>query len=68
MNGCGLINMKLKVFLKYFLGFFILWNVLSVVFNMILLGKSLDEIDYITIMFGGAVFSVLIAISKARDE
>lgn len=60
--------MKLKVFLKYFLGFFVLWNVSSVVLAMILLGKSLDEIDYITIMFGGAIFSAIVAISKARNE
>ncbi len=60
--------MKLKVFLKYFLGFFVLWNVLSVVFSMILLGKSLNEIDYMLNIFGGTISSVLVAIVKARNE
>lgn len=60
--------MKLKVFLKYFLGFFVLLNLISVLISTLLLGKSLDEIDYMLNMFSATIFSTIVAISKARNE
>ncbi len=38
------------------------------VLSIILLGKSLDEIDYMLNVFGAMIYSTLVAISKARNE
>lgn len=58
--------MNIKIFFKYFLGFFLLCNVLLFAFNMIIGLRSWDQIDQILNLFSTAIISLPISILKAR--
>lgn len=58
--------MDLKTFLKNFLGFFILCNVVFIIFNMLIRHRSWDEIDHMLNLFSAIIFSTVVGISKAR--
>ncbi|MDQ0718928.1 hypothetical protein QF049_000189 [Paenibacillus sp. W4I10] len=58
--------MNLKTFSKYFLGIFLLSNVLLVAFNMIIGHKSWDQIDHVLNLFSAIIISLPISILKAR--
>ncbi|MDQ0661173.1 hypothetical protein QF041_005940 [Paenibacillus sp. W2I17] len=59
--------MNLKIFFKYFLGFFLLSSTLFIAFNMIIGHKSWDQIDHILNLFSATIISLPISISKARE-
>lgn len=59
--------MNLKIFFKYFLGFFLLCSVLLFAFNMIIGHKSWDQIDHILNLFSATIISLVVGISKARE-
>ncbi|MDR6718191.1 hypothetical protein J2X75_002704 [Paenibacillus sp. 2003] len=58
--------MNLKTFFKYFLGIFLLSNVLLVAFNMIMGHKSWDQIDHVLNLFSAIIISLPISILKAK--
>lgn len=58
--------MNLKIFLKNFLGFFILCSLVFIVFNMLVRHKSWDEIDHLLNLLSATIISLVVGISKAR--
>lgn len=59
--------MNLKIFLKYFLGFFLLCSLLFIVYNMMIRHKTWDQIDHMLNLFSAAIISLIVGISKARE-
>lgn len=59
--------MNLKIFLKYFLGFFLLCSLSFIVFNMIIRHKTWDQIDHTINLFSATIISLIVGISKARE-
>ncbi|SEN91884.1 hypothetical protein SAMN05518670_3062 [Paenibacillus sp. OK076] len=58
--------MNLKIFLKNFLGFFILCSLVFIGFNMLVRHKSWDEIDHMLNLLSATIISLVVGISKAR--
>ncbi|SHN76640.1 hypothetical protein SAMN04487896_3715 [Paenibacillus sp. ov031] len=59
--------MNLKIFLKYFLGFFLLCSLLFSVYNMMIRHKTWDQIDHTINLFSATIISLIVGISKARE-
>lgn len=59
--------MNLKIFLKYFLGFFLLCSLLFIVYNMMIHHKTWDQIDHMLNLFSAAIISFIVGISRARE-
>lgn len=59
--------MNLKIFLKYFLGFFLLSSLLFIVYNMMIRHKTWDQIDHTINLFSATIISLIVGISKARE-
>lgn len=59
--------MNLKIFLKYFLGFFLLCSLLFIVYNMMIRHKTWNQIDHTINLFSATIISLIVGISKARE-
>ncbi len=57
-----------KKFLKYFTALFVLYSLLLVVGNLVILRKSIDEIDYMLNLFIVIGISVITSFSIARKK
>lgn len=58
---------KLKIFLKYFSGTFILFSLVTMAFKLLIQGKSFEEINYMYNSLVASLFSIIIGLSKARQ-